>query len=51
MAMIMRTQLYGPDNHIVSDSQYSELFTMHGTIMLLLFAGQAFLLLGMGQDA
>src|SRR5262249_38792903 len=38
MAMIMRAQLFEPDNHIVSDQQYNELFTMHGTIMLLLFA-------------
>ena len=38
MAMIMRAQLFGPDNHIVSDQQYNELFTMHGAIMLLLFA-------------
>ena len=42
MAMIMRAQLFGPDNHIVSDSQYNELFTMHGTIMLLLFATPLF---------
>jgi len=33
MAMIMRAQLLGPDNHIVSDQQYNELFPMHGTIM------------------
>ena len=38
MAMIIRGQLFGPDNHIVCDSQYNELLTMHGTIMLLLFA-------------
>jgi len=38
MAMIVRAQLFGPDNHIVPNSQYNELFTMHGTIMLLLFA-------------
>ena len=38
MAMIMRAQLFGPDSHIESDQQYNELFTMHGTIMLLLFA-------------
>ncbi len=38
MAMIMRAQLMGPDNHLVSDQQYNELFTMHGAIMLLLFA-------------
>ena len=36
--MIIRAQLFVPDNHIVPDSQYNELFTMHGTIMLLLFA-------------
>jgi cytochrome c oxidase subunit I len=42
MAMIMRAQLMGPDNHIVSDQQYNELFTMHGTIMLLLFATPTF---------
>src|ERR1035437_2117432 len=38
MALIMRAQLFGPDNHLVSDQQYNELFTMHGTIMLLLSA-------------
>jgi cytochrome c oxidase subunit 1 len=38
MAMIIRAQLFGPDNQIVPDSRYNELFTMHGTIMLLLFA-------------
>jgi cytochrome c oxidase subunit I len=42
MAMIMRIQLFRPDNHIVSDQQYNELFTMHGTIMLLLFATPLF---------
>ena len=31
MALIMRIQLLGPDQHIVSDQQYNELFTMHGT--------------------
>jgi hypothetical protein len=29
MAMIIRAQLFGPDNHIVPDSQYNELLTMH----------------------
>jgi cytochrome c oxidase subunit I len=43
MAMIMRAQLFGPDNHIVSDQQYNELFTMHGAIMLLLFATPLFI--------
>ena len=42
MAMIMRLQLFEPENHIVSDQQYNELFTMHGTIMLLLFATPLF---------
>jgi len=42
MAMIMRIQLFGPDNHVVSDQQYNELFTMHGAIMLLLFATPLF---------
>jgi cytochrome c oxidase subunit 1 len=42
MAMIMRAQLMGPNNRIVSDQQYNELFTMHGTIMLLLFATPTF---------
>jgi cytochrome c oxidase subunit 1 len=42
LAMIMRAQLMGPNNSIVSDQQYNELFTMHGTIMLLLFATPLF---------
>jgi hypothetical protein len=42
MALIMRAQLLGPDNHLVSDQQYNQLFTMHGTIMLLLFATPLF---------
>ena len=42
MAMIMRAQLWTPDNHLVSDQQYNELFTMHGAIMLLLFATPLF---------
>ena len=43
MAMIMRAQLMGPDNNLVSDQQYNELFTMHGAIMLLLFATPLFI--------
>ena len=42
MAMIMRIQLFEPNNHVVSPQQYNELFTMHGTIMLLLFATPLF---------
>jgi cytochrome c oxidase subunit I len=39
MAMIMRTQLTSPDNTLVSQHLYNELFTMHGSLMLYLFAG------------
>ncbi|HZC53120.1 MAG TPA: cytochrome c oxidase subunit I, partial [Mycobacterium sp.] len=42
MALLIRIQLLGPDQHVVSDQQYNELFTMHGTIMLLLFATPLF---------
>jgi cytochrome c oxidase subunit 1 len=42
MALIMRIQLFGPNQKIVTDQQYNELFTMHGTIMLLLFATPLF---------
>jgi cytochrome c oxidase subunit 1 len=39
MAMVMRTQLTSPDNTLVSQHLYNELFTMHGSLMLYLFAG------------
>jgi cytochrome c oxidase subunit 1 len=39
MAMVMRTQLASPDNTLVSQHLYNELFTMHGSLMLYLFAG------------
>jgi cytochrome c oxidase subunit 1 len=42
MALLIRIQLLGPDQHFVSDQQYNELFTMHGAIMLLLFATPLF---------
>ena len=38
LALIMRTQLAVPDNDLVSPSHYNQLFTMHGTIMMFLFA-------------
>jgi hypothetical protein len=38
MALLMRVQLLSPTSTFLSDQQYNELFTMHGTIMLLLFA-------------
>jgi cytochrome c oxidase subunit I len=43
MALLIRVQLLGPNLSIISDSQYNELFTMHGTIMLLLFATPLFI--------
>ena len=42
MALIMRIQLLGPDQHFISNQQYNELFTMHGTLMLLLFGTPLF---------
>ena len=42
MALIIRSQLFEPNNNLVTDQQYNELFTMHGTIMLLLFATPLF---------
>jgi cytochrome c oxidase subunit I len=42
MALLIRVQLLGPNQHVISDQQYNELFTMHGTIMLLLFATPLF---------
>ena len=32
MAIIIRLQLFEPQNRVVSDQVYNELFTMHGTI-------------------
>jgi len=43
MALLIRVQLLGPDQHVISDQQYNELFTMHGAIMLLLFATPTFI--------
>ena len=39
MAMVMRAQLAQPEQNLVSDARYNELFTMHGSIMLFLFLG------------
>jgi len=38
MALLMRTELARPGMQFLSFEQYNQLFTMHGTIMLLLFA-------------
>ena len=39
LAMLIRVQLFSPNNTFVSQDTFNQLFTMHGTIMLLLFAG------------
>jgi cytochrome c oxidase subunit 1 len=38
MALLMRAELAQPGAQFLSADQYNQLFTMHGTIMLLLFA-------------
>jgi cytochrome c oxidase subunit 1 len=42
MAMVMRSELAYPGQQVVNEELYNELFTMHGTIMLLLFATPLF---------
>ena len=38
LALVMRTQLAVPGNTLVSAATYNQLFTMHGTVMMFLFA-------------
>jgi cytochrome c oxidase subunit I+III len=38
LALIMRTQLAVPGNTLVGHDVYNQLFTMHGTVMMFLFA-------------
>jgi cytochrome c oxidase subunit I+III len=38
LALIMRTQLIVPDNELISPELYNQLFTMHGTVMMFVFA-------------
>jgi cytochrome c oxidase subunit I+III len=38
LALIMRTQLAVPGNDLVSPDTYNQLFTMHGSVMMFLFA-------------
>ena len=38
LALLMRTQLAVPENDLVTPDLYNQLFTMHGTIMMFLFA-------------
>ena len=42
LALLMRANLAQPGSKVVSDDTYNQLFTMHGTIMLLLFATPLF---------
>jgi cytochrome c oxidase subunit I+III len=38
LALMMRTQLARPDNHLLSPHQYNQFFSTHGTTMMFLFA-------------
>lgn len=42
LALVIRSELAFPGSQVVSDEVYNQLFTMHGTIMLLLFATPLF---------
>ena len=37
MALLIRLELFHPGMQFVSNEQFNQLFTMHGTIMLLLY--------------
>src|SRR5213082_1741928 len=37
MALVMRSQLAAPNNHVVGPEVYNQLMTMHGTTMIFLF--------------
>jgi len=43
MALIVRGELAFPGQQVVNDELYNELFSMHGSIMLLLFATPLFI--------
>ncbi|TDC67180.1 cytochrome c oxidase subunit I [Actinomadura sp. GC306] len=42
MAMVIRAELLTPGLQVVDNQQYNQMFTIHGTIMLLLFATPLF---------
>jgi cytochrome c oxidase subunit 1 len=46
MAMLMRAELGQPGLQFLSPEQYNQLFTMHGTVMLLMFATPLFFAFG-----
>jgi cytochrome c oxidase subunit 1 len=43
MAMVLRAELAEPGRQVVSNEQFNQLFTIHGTVMLLLFATPLFI--------
>jgi cytochrome c oxidase subunit I+III len=46
LALLMRTQLAVPENDLLGQDTYNQIFTMHGTIMMFLFAVPAVEALG-----
>jgi len=42
MAMLIRAELFSPGLQFVTNEQYNQMFTMHGTLMLFLFATPLF---------
>ncbi len=42
LALLMRAELARPGHQILSNEQFNQAFTMHGTIMLLMFATPLF---------
>jgi cytochrome c oxidase subunit 1 len=42
MALLIRAELTNPGQQFISNEQYNQMFTMHGSIMLLLFATPLF---------
>jgi cytochrome c oxidase subunit I len=46
LAALMRLQLSRPENHLLSPDLYNQIFTMHGTTMMFLFAVPVMLALG-----
>jgi cytochrome c oxidase subunit I+III len=47
LALLMRTQLAVPSNTFLSQDTYNQIFTMHGTVMMFLFAVPAVEAMGM----
>jgi hypothetical protein len=46
-ALVMRTQLLRPENQLVGPDRYNQLFTVHGTNMMFLFAVPVMLAMGL----